>query len=118
MTFSVGVGGVRGNDVANPSQRATRADPETGRNYEPKNSREDAAIVKLANSGNDETQKSGCKWIAHVINSSAKQYDEGFGFVLLNFEEKQEGNDSCLKTSESSWDAGFRMRRFPLRAGV
>lgn len=52
MIFRVGVSRVGRDDVANPTQRAAGTDPEAGRNDQPENPRQDAAIVKLANSGN------------------------------------------------------------------
>jgi hypothetical protein len=65
MIFGVGVSGVGGNDVADPAERAARANPKARRDDKPKNSREDAAVVKLAYPGNEKTQKSCRKRIAH-----------------------------------------------------
>ena len=53
MILGVRVSSVRSDNVANPSQRPTAANPETWGDNQPKNSGEDAAVVKLANSGND-----------------------------------------------------------------
>ena len=65
MILGVGVSGVGGNDVADPAERAARANPKARRDDKPKNSRQDAAVVKLADTGNKKTQKSCGKWIAH-----------------------------------------------------
>ena len=53
--------------MANPAKRAARANPKAGRDDKPKNSGEDAAVVKLSYAGNDKTQKSCGKWIAHIL---------------------------------------------------
>ena len=65
MILGVGVSGVGGNDVTDPPERAARANPKARRDDKPKYSGEDAAVVKLADAGNDKTQKSCGKWIAH-----------------------------------------------------
>src|SRR5437762_7893948 len=44
---------VGGDEVTDPAERATRTNPETRRDDQPKNARENAAIVKLADSGKD-----------------------------------------------------------------
>src|SRR6185503_15517200 len=65
MILGVGVSGVGGNDVADPAERAAGANPEAGRDDQPEDSREPAAVVNLADAGNKKTQKSCGKWIAH-----------------------------------------------------
>ena len=56
--FGVGVGSVGRYDVANPAERAARANPEAGREDEPENARQDATVIKLADAGNDKAQSS------------------------------------------------------------
>jgi hypothetical protein len=85
MILGVGVCGVGGNNVADPAERAARANPKARRDDKPKNSREDAAVVKLSYAGNDKTQKSCGKWIAHnscppLVNCEIP-YDDARKFV-------------------------------------
>ena len=68
VVFRVRVSGVGGDEVADPTERAAGANPEAGRNDEPENPGEDAPVVKLAHSRNDETKKSCGKWIAHRLS--------------------------------------------------
>jgi len=56
MIFRVGVGGVGGDEVTDPTQRAAGANPETRGDDEPKDTGQNAAVVKLAHTRNDETQ--------------------------------------------------------------
>ena len=75
VVLGVGVSGVGGNDVADPAERAAGANPEAGRDDQPEDSREPAAVVNLADAGNKKTQKSCGKWIAHrsyPLKSTAK----------------------------------------------
>ena len=52
----IGVGGVGCYDVADPSERPTRADPEARRDNEPQDAGQDAAIVELAYTGDYRAQ--------------------------------------------------------------
>ena len=56
MFFRVGVGAVRGDEVADPAERAAGSKPESRRENQPQNSRQDTAVVKLPHSGNNQTQ--------------------------------------------------------------
>ena len=67
VLFSVGVGAVRGNDVADPTERAARTEPESRGENQPQYSRQNAAVVELANARNNQTQDSRQNWIAHRI---------------------------------------------------
>jgi len=55
MLFGVGVSAVRGDKVTNPAERAARSNPESRRQDQPNNSREDAAVVNLADARNHQT---------------------------------------------------------------
>lgn len=59
QTLRVAVGGVRSDNVANPTKRATASDPETGGDDEPKNAAQERAIVELANSRDEEREHRG-----------------------------------------------------------
>ena len=65
MILGERVRGVSRDDVADPAERTTRTDPETGRDDEPENSRQNPSVIELANARNDKTEKSRGKWIAH-----------------------------------------------------
>jgi hypothetical protein len=68
MIFGVRVSRVGGNDVADPAERAAGTNPKTRCDDQPENAREDAAVVELAHSGNDETENACQDWIAHNLN--------------------------------------------------
>ena len=53
--FGVRVGGVRGDDVANPPKRAARPKPEPWRKNKPQNSSQNTTVVELANARNNKT---------------------------------------------------------------
>src|SRR5882672_1845450 len=65
MIFGVRVSRVGGDDVANPAERAAGTNPKTRCDDQPENAREDAAVVELAYSGNDETENACQDGIAH-----------------------------------------------------
>ena len=67
MILSVGVGGPGCDNVANPAERAAGADPKARGNDQPENARKDAAVIELAYSGNNKTQNTRQKWIAHLL---------------------------------------------------
>ena len=67
VIFCVGVGGPRGDNVANPAECAAGAYPEPGCDDQPKNARKDAAVVELAYSGNNKTQEACQNRIAHLL---------------------------------------------------
>ncbi len=54
MIASVCVGGVGSDDVANPAEQATRAEPEARCDDEPQNAGQDAAVVELPDSGDEQ----------------------------------------------------------------
>ncbi len=65
MVLRKGVGGIGGDDVADPTERAAAANPQARRNDQPEDAGEYAAIVKLAHAGNQKTKNACRKWIAH-----------------------------------------------------
>src|SRR6266545_5768605 len=67
MIFRVGVSRVSSDEVANPSERAARANPKARRNNQPENAGKNPAVVKLTDSGNDETENTCQNWIAHYL---------------------------------------------------
>ena len=83
MVLSERVGGVRGDDMADPTKRAAGANPKSGGNNEPKYARQNAAVVELAHTGNQKAQKTCSKWIAHRLlpPCSWTPYDSDGGFV-------------------------------------
>ena len=83
MLFSVGVRAVRGDDVADPPERAARPEPEARRYDQPEYSRQNAAVVELANARNNQTQNSCQHWVTHRIFAlrSGSSYDSRAGFV-------------------------------------
>ena len=56
MIAGVGVGGVGRDDVADPTEQAPRADPQTRRDDEPQDARQDAPVVEVPYSGDDHTE--------------------------------------------------------------
>lgn len=74
MVLCVGIGGVGSDDVANPTESSTGADPETRGDNEPDDAPEDSTVVELADTGNKEAKKSCGKWIAHRIKPSEQTY--------------------------------------------
>ena len=77
MILSEGVCGVSGDDVADPPQCATAANPESRRDNQPKNAGQDSAVIKLADARNDEAKKTSGKWIAHDNYLSERLYTTG-----------------------------------------
>lgn len=51
--------------MTDPTERAAAANPQAGRDDQPQNARQDAAVVELAQAGNQETKNACSKWIAH-----------------------------------------------------
>ena len=85
MFFGVGVGAVRGDEVADPTERSASSYPKAWREDQPKYSRQNASVVELTNSGNDETKDAGEHWIAHDLNLRAIKYERVKRFVRKKF---------------------------------
>jgi len=77
MILSEGVCGVRGDDVADPTQCAAATNPESWCDDQPKNAGEDSAVIELADARNDEAKKTSGKWIAHDNYPSERPYTTG-----------------------------------------
>ena len=56
MFFRVGIRAVRGDEVADPAERAARPKPESRRENQPQNSRQISAVIELPNARNNQTQ--------------------------------------------------------------
>jgi hypothetical protein len=54
MVACVGISGVRRDYVTDPTEQASRADPQAWRDDEPQNTGQDAPIVELSNSGDEQ----------------------------------------------------------------
>jgi hypothetical protein len=65
VIFCERVSGIGGDDVTDPTERSASADPHAGRDDQPQNPGQYAAIVKLAHAGNEKTKNACGKWIAH-----------------------------------------------------
>lgn len=52
MLFCVAVSAVGCDDMANPAERAARANPKAGREDEPQDAGQDPPVVELADAGN------------------------------------------------------------------
>ena len=84
MILSVGISRVRRDDVANPTECSASSNPETGREDQPKNSRQNPAIVKLSDAWYEETQYACQNRITHFskcLLKTERPYEEGLEFV-------------------------------------
>lgn len=86
MIFCERVGGVSGDDVTDPTERAAAANPKAGGDDQPENAGKYAAVVKLAHAGNQKTKNACGKWIAHDYLRAAIHYEGPRGFVRRKFE--------------------------------
>lgn len=70
--------------MADPAERSATSDPQAGRNDQPENPGKYATVVELAYAGNNKTQDSSQKWIAHLYEPPlGNSYDSVARFVLL-----------------------------------
>src|SRR6185295_7127198 len=83
MILGVGVSRVGSDNVADPSQRSTSANPETGRDDKPEYAREDSTVIELPDTGNKKTQESSCQWIAHYAMTSSAKIRRGSGLCSI-----------------------------------
>jgi hypothetical protein len=59
MLFRVAVGRVCGDEMANPTERSARSNPETRRDDQPENPTEKRSVVDLAHAWDDERENRG-----------------------------------------------------------
>ena len=67
MFFGVGISAVRGDEVADPTERSASSYPKARREDQPKYSRQNASVIELPHSRDNQTQDSCQNWIAHRI---------------------------------------------------
>jgi hypothetical protein len=60
------IGGDCSDDMADPAQKAARADPKTGGDDQPENAPPEMAIIELPHTGNQETQHRGISGTCHA----------------------------------------------------
>ena len=58
MFARVFISSVGRHDVADPAEQATRSDPKTRRDDQPENAAQDAAVIKLSDSRDEEAEQS------------------------------------------------------------
>src|SRR5262249_7500667 len=105
VILSVGVSGVRGDDVANPTEGSTTAEPESRGDDQPENARQDSPVVKLTNTRDDKTQNTRQNWIAHLATlRCGESYDERRNFVHCR--ETLEGDERWLSLVVEVLDIG------------
>jgi len=87
--FGVAIGRIGRDDVADPAERAARADPEAGREDESQDARQDLPVVELADAWNKKTENACCNGIAHClqVTSVLTLYVDAIRFVLKNSEQ-------------------------------
>ena len=68
MFLGVGVSAVGRDDVADPTERSACAQPETRREEQPQNTGQNSTVVKLPDTGNNQTQNTCQNWIAHRLS--------------------------------------------------
>lgn len=61
------IGRVRADEVAHPTERAARAEPEAGRDDQPEEATEKGAVVKLADAGDNKRQDCGGAGFVHEV---------------------------------------------------
>jgi hypothetical protein len=65
MITRVRVGGVGRDDVAHPTEQATRTDPQAWRDDEPQDTGQEPTVVELSDSGDDRAQNRRYSRITH-----------------------------------------------------
>lgn len=76
IVFRVGVGAPGRDDVHDPAQRTGRPNPRNAGHQQPDDSDQNSAVIDLPRPGNQKTQHTCQKWIAHLFeNLRAFKYE-------------------------------------------
>ena len=71
MSFAVPVGGIRGDQMANPAEGSTGTNPKSWGHDQPEDPTEKCAVIDLAHAGNNQAEHSGGTWFFQLVLKSS-----------------------------------------------